>query len=213
MPLTSALLVSLVLASGQERVLLCRPQVAGDPAAARPEALAAAVAGLQDLFLDYGVPCETAAEAARAAGRAGLGHGVLAQADGEAEGARWLLVLTTAQEEEVARRALRVAPGSDAAGPLRRALLDLEGTVPRPPPRWPVVAGWSLAGAGVAALAVGVVFAAQARAEARRADAATTPEAWRRADDAWRRNRGRGLAAFAAGGGALAAGLTLRLAF
>jgi hypothetical protein len=213
MPLTSALLVSLVLTAGSERVLVCRPVVQGDAALARPEAVAAAVRPLQDLFLDYGVPCESLGEAARAAGRAGLGHGVLTTAEGGPEGTRYRLVLATAEAVEMGQRDLRVAPGSDPAAPLRRALRDLEGTVPRPPPRWPTVAGWTLMGLGAAALATGAVLALQARDQAHRADAATTPEGWQAAHDAWRRSRGRGVAALAGGGAALAAGLTLRLAF
>jgi len=213
MPLTSALLLSLVLTAGPERVLVCRPVVEGDPAQARPEAVAAAVRPLQDLFLDYGVPCDTLGEAARAAGRAGLGHGILTAAEGRPEGARYRLVLATAAAEEMGQRDLRVAPGTDPVPPLRRALRELEGTVPRPPPRWPTVAGWTLVGAGAVALATGAVFALQARDQARRADVATTPEEWQQAHDAWRRSRGRGLAALAGGGAALAAGLTLRLAF
>lgn len=213
MPLTSALLSTLLLAAGSERVLLCRPVVEGDPALARPEAVAEAVRPLQGLFLDYGVPCESLGEAARAAGRAGLTHGVLTTAAGRADGARYLLVLADGEAAEVARRELTVAPGADAAAPLRRALRELEDTVPRPPPRWPTVAGWSLMGAGAAALAAGVVFAFQARDQARRADAAPTPEAWQAGYDGWRRARGRSTAALWAGGGAVAAGLTLRLAF
>ncbi len=213
MPLTSALLVTLAFAAGPERVLLCRPSIQGDPSLARAEALAEAVRPLQDLFLDYGVPCESLGETARAAARAGLGHGVYSSAEGRADGARFLLVLTTAEAQEVARRALQVVPGAEAAGLVRSALRELERTVPRPPPRWPTVAGWTLAGAGVAALAAGTVFALQARDEARRAEAAATPEAYQAARDAWRRGRGRSLAALAGGGGALAAGLTLRFAF
>lgn len=213
MPLTSALLLSLVLSAGSERVLVCRPTVRGDPALARPEAVAAALRPLQGLFLDYGVPCETLGEAARAAGRAGLGHGVLTAAEGQPDGARYLLVLATFDAEELGRRALRVAPGADPSGPLRQALRELEGTVPRPPPRWPTVAGWALMGVGTAALAAGTAFALQARDQARRADAAASPEAWQEARDAWRRSRSRGAAALAGGAGALAAGLTLRLAF
>jgi hypothetical protein len=213
MPLTSALLVSLVLSAGAERVLLCRPAVLGDPAQARPEAVAEAVRPLSGLYLDYGVPCESVGEAARAAGRAGLGHGVLTSAEGRADGAHYQLVLTTSEAEELGRRALVVAPGEEAAGPLQRALRELEGTVPRPPPAWPKVAGWALLGAGAVALAAGAVLAARARDEARQAAAATTPAAWQSAHDAWAADRSRGLAALAVGGGALAVGLTLQLAY
>ena len=213
MPLTSALLVSLVLSAGAERVLVCRPIVQGEPAQARPEAVAAAVQPLKGLFLDYGVPCESIGEAARAAARAGLGHGLLTGAAGRADGAHYDLVLTTAEAEELGRRALHVPPGEDAEGPLRQALKELEGTVPRPPPRWPAVAGWTLVGVGAVALATGVVLAAQARQQARLAASAATPQAWQGAHDAWAQDRRRGTAALAVGGGALALGLTLQLAF
>lgn len=214
MPLASALLVSLVLAAApEERVLVCRPAVTGDPALARAEAVGEAVRRMSSDFLDYGVPCESLGEAARAAGRAGLGHGVLTSAEGRPEGATFLLVLTTAGAEEAARRALTVAPGEDAAAGVRRALRELEGTIPRPPPRWPKLAGWTLIGAGAAALAAGAVFAARARSEARATASAATPAAWQGAHDAWASERRRGVTAFAVGGAALAAGLTLRLAF
>jgi hypothetical protein len=213
MPLTSALLVSLVLSAGAERVLLCRPTVPGDPARARPEAVADAVRPLADLYLDYGVPCESVGEAARAAGRAGLGHGVLTSADGRPDGAHYTLVLVTAEAEERGRRALRVAPGQEASPPLRRALEELEGTVPRPPAGWPKIAGWTLLGAGVVALAAGALLAARARDEAQRAAAATSPPAWQGARDAWAADRRRGTAAFAVAGGALAVGLSLQLTF
>lgn len=213
MPLTSALLVSLVLSAGPDRVLLCRPTVQGDPALARPEAVAAAGRSLPDLFLDYGVPCESLGEAARAAGRAGLGHGVLTSAAGRQDGTHYLLLLTATGAEELERRDLRVAPGEDAEGPLRRALEELEGKVPRPPPSWPRVAGWVLLGVGVAALAAGAVLAAQARDQADEADSASTPESWQGARDAWVRDRSRGTAALVVGGGALAVGLTLQLSF
>lgn len=213
MPLTSALLVSLVLSASSERVLLCRPTVQGDPAQARPEAVAEAVRPLADLYLDYGVACESAGEAARAAARAGLGHGVLTSAAGRTDGAHYLLVLTTAEAEELGRRALQVAPGEEATGPLRRALEELEGTIPRPPPRWPKIAGWTLLGAGVVALAAGAVLAARARDEAQRAAEATSPSSWQAAHDAWAADRRRGSAALVVAGGALAVGLTLQLTF
>lgn len=213
MPLTSALLLTLALSAGPERVLLCRPSVQGDPALARAEALAEAVRPLQGRFLDYGVACESLGEAARAAARAGLGHGVFTAAEGRGDGAHFLLVLTTSGAEEVARRDLLAVPGTDAARSLRASLLELERTVPRPPPRWPRVAGWVLMGAGGAAVAVGAVFALQARDEARRAAAAGSPGSYQAARDAWRRDRARSVGALAGGAGALAAGLTLRLAF
>jgi hypothetical protein len=213
MPLTSALLVTLALATGPERVLLCRPSIQGDPGLARAEAISEAVRPLQDLFLDYGVACESMSEAARAAARAGLGHGVFSSAEGRAAGARFVLVLTTTEAAEVGRRSLEVPPGAEAAGPLRAALRELEGAVPRPPPRWPTVAGWTLVGVGVAAIAAGTVLALQARGDAHRADAATTPEGYQVARADWQRDRSRSIAALAGGGASVALGLTLKLAF
>ena len=213
MPLTSALLVTLALAAAPERVLLCRPAVDGDAGLARAEARVEAGRALPDRYLDYGVPCLSLGEAARAAGRAGLDHAVQASAAGQAEGARFTLVLTTAREEEVARRALLLAPGEEADAPLREALRDLERQVPRPPPRWPTVAAWGLGGAGLAALAVGAALTLKARSDARRVDAAATPADWQRAHDAWSRDRRQAAGLLMAGGASVAAGLTLRLAF
>jgi hypothetical protein len=39
MPLTTGLLLALALGAGADRLLLCRPTLAGDAALARPEAL------------------------------------------------------------------------------------------------------------------------------------------------------------------------------
>jgi hypothetical protein len=213
MPLTSAILMTLALAAGPERLLLCRPAVGGDPALARADAVADAGRQLGGSFLDYGVACETAGEAARAAGRAALSHGVFASAEGRIDGSAYLLVLTVPPEEEVGRRELLVPPGVDPVGPLRAALADLERAVPREPPRWSRVAGWTLAGAGAAAVAAGTLLAFQASSEARRADAATTPADYVAADQAYRARRTASRAALAGGAGALAAGLALRFAF
>jgi hypothetical protein len=68
-------------------------------------------------------------------------------------------------------------------------------------------------GVGVAALAGGTVLALQARDEARRADRAASPGEYRSAYRAWERRRGAAVAAFAAGGVALGAGLVLKLKF
>ena len=176
MAMSSVLLVSLALAAGPERILLCRPAVAGDPALARADAVATAGRALSGAYLDYGVPCEIEAEASRAAARAALTHGVFTRAEGRVDGSAYTLVLVEPEREDpVARRSLVVPPGADPAGPLGAALKELDRSIPRPPPRWPTVAGWTLMGAGVAALAGGTVLALQARDEARKADRATTP--------------------------------------
>jgi hypothetical protein len=213
MPLTSALLLSFALAAPADRVLLCRPAVTGDAALARADALVEAARPLGGDYLDYGVSCESVGEAARAAQRAGLGHGVFSTARGDAEGAGWELVLTTRGEEEVARRRLVVAPGSDPVAPLREALRDLGRQVPRPPPRWTATAGWVLLGVGVAALGTGAVLASQARDEARRARSAATPAEYAAARDAWKGRRTGGAVALSIGGAALSTGLLLELAF
>jgi hypothetical protein len=214
MALSSVLLVSLALAAGPERILLCRPAVTGDPALARADAVATAGRALSGAYLDYGVPCETEAEAGRAAARAALTHGVFTQAEGRVDGSAYTLVLVEpAREDPVARRSLVVPPGADPAGPLGAALKELDRSIPRPPPRWPTVAGWTLMGVGVAAVVGGTVLAAQARDEARRADRAASPGEYRTAHRAWQRRSGAAGVAFAAGGVALGAGLVLKLRF
>jgi hypothetical protein len=213
MALTSALLVALALGAAPERILLCRPQVTGDPSLARADALAGAGRGLADRYLDYRIPCEATGEAARAAGRAGLHHGLYSSAQAQPEGSAYLLVLVSQGDEEVARRALTVPPGADAEARLREALRELAGRVPQPPARWTGVAGWALLGAGAAALAAGGVLAVQARDQARRANQAATPGEYQAARDAWKGRRLASGVALGGGGAAVVAGLTLRLAF
>ncbi len=214
MVLTSALLVSLALSADPGRILLCRPVVAGDPALARADAVAAAGRELSGAYLDYGVPCETEAEAARAAGRAALAHGLFTRAEGRVDRSAYALVLVAPSEEApVSRQALSVAPGADPVVPLREALKAIDRSIPRPPPRWSSVAGWTLMGTGAAALAGGAVLALQARSEASRADRAATPADWLSARRAWDQRRRQAGAASIAGGALLAAGLTLKLAF
>jgi len=214
MAFSLTLVLALAASASGDRTLLCRPRVEGDPALARAEAVSRAAAG-RSKFLDYGVPCQDAAEAARAARRAGLSHAVAAVAEGRADGSSYVLVLADAQtEQERAKRALDVAPGLDAVRPLRSALDELlEALPPRPGPRPAHVAAWSLAGAGAAALAAGAIFAFQARDAADRVEGAATPEAYTGAlSDLKDRRRARNLT-LGAGGAALAAGLTWRFAF
>jgi hypothetical protein len=213
---TAAVAMALALASGagDRRVLLCRPRLVGDAALARGEAVPDAARRLEGRFLDYGVACDDAAEAARAARRAGLAHAVSATAEGRTDGTRYALALSAAAgEAEVARRALEVAPGKDAVAPLRDALAELLAAIPRPEARRSRVGPWVLVGAGAAALAAGAVLAASARDAADRANAAPTPAAYTEARDAWRARRAWSGAALAAGGAAVAAGLTWRFAF
>lgn len=213
MPLTSALLVALAFAAGPDRILLCRPAVEGDPALARAEAVADAARLLPERYLDYHTPCATAAEAARAASRAGLTHVVWGSAEGRAEESSYLLVLSDRSEAEVARRQLAVPGGVEAVEPLREALQSLERSVPREPARWSRVTAWTLVGVGAAALAAGAVFALQARDAAKRADAATTPADYLSAHDAWQRKKTSSTVALAAGGAAVAAGLVVRFTY
>jgi hypothetical protein len=214
MALSSALLLSLSLAAGSERILLCRPAVTGDQALARADAVATAGRALASAYLDYGVPCETEAEAGRAAARAALTHGVFTRAEGRVDGSAYTLALVEpAREDPVARRSLVVPPGADPVGPLSLALKELDASIPRPPPRWPTVAGWTLMGVGVAALVGGTVLVFQARDEARRADRAVSPGEYRTAYRAWQRRSGAAGIAFAAGGVALGAGLVLKVTF
>jgi hypothetical protein len=166
-------------------------------------------------ILDYGVPCEDAAEGARAARRAGLGHAVSATAEGRTEGSRYVLTLAASRDEsELGRRTLEVAPGADATGPVRAALSQLVASVPRADAgRRGRVAPWVLVGAGAAALAAGVALAASASDAADRANAAASPPEYTAARAEWESKRTWSAVALGAGGAAVAAGLTWRLAF
>ena len=215
MAVSAALTVVLALASAAapERILLCRPQVAGDARLARAEALVEA-AKPTGRFLDYGVACEDAAAGARAARRVGLGHAVSATAEGRADGSRFVLVLSDADTEaERARRALEVAPGQDALTPLRGALGELLLALPAAPgPRYPHLGAWMTVGAGAAALAAGVGFAVAARSSADAAAAAAGPAAYTSARDDWRTRRTASGVLLGVGAAAVAAGLTWRYA-
>lgn len=217
MPFLGALTMTLALAAGaaDERLLLCRPQVTGDAALARGDAVVEAGRRMPRRFLDYGVVCDDAGEGARAARRAGLAYAVAASAEGRLDGSRYVLVLADASTEgERARRALDVAPGADPAPPIRAALRQLLGTLPPPPgPRPAHVAAWSIAGAGVAALVAGTVFALQARDAADRANAAQDLATHVRAREDFERKRTLSGVSLGAGGAALAAGLTWRFVF
>lgn len=217
MALTAALISALAIASAAagDRLLLCRPQIAGDPALARGEAVAEAGRSMSGRFLDYGVACEDASEGARAAKRAGLAYAVTSSAQGRSEGTRYELALADADTEAVrARRVVDVAPGVEAVRPLRSALDQLVETLPPPPgPRAAHVAAWSVAAAGVAAVVAGTVFALQARDAADRAAAASDLSGWVRAKRDWDRYRTLSGASLAAGGAAIAAGVAWRFAF
>lgn len=215
----AALSLTIVLASGagDRRLLLCRPRVEGDPALARGGAVADAARGLPGRFLDYGAVCDDAAEGARAARRAGLGHAVTATATGTADASAFTLTLADASAEKaVAERALRVPAGADAAGPLREALVSLAREVPAPPERGKGAGPWIAVGAGAAALAAGAVLGVLARSSADARDRAATRGDWAgyvNDDAAWRTRRTASGVALGAGAAAVAAGLAWRFAF
>jgi hypothetical protein len=217
MALSGALTLSLALlaGAGQDRLLLCRPSVAGDPVLARGEAIAEAARRAGGRFLDYGVACDGAPESARAARRAGLAYAVAASAEGRVEGSRFVLVLAdAATETERTRRTLEVAPGADAVRPLRTALRELVGALPPPPGPSPSrLAAWTTVGAGVAALAAGTILALSARSAADEANAATDPGAYTRSLRTWEDRRRWSAISLAAGSAAVAAGLTWRFVF
>jgi hypothetical protein len=213
MPLTTALLVSLAVGAAGDRLLLCRPVVAGDPALARPEAVLEAGRTFGREVLDYGVPCESTAEAARAAGRAGLTLAVSSQATGTGEGSRYTLVLSTPEEEELARRTLQVLTGADPVPPLTEALRGLRREAGTERPGWARPTAWALFAGGAAAVVAGVVFAAQARDYARQADAAGSPEAWQAAESAWSTHRTWSAVALGVGAAALAGGAVVWFSF
>lgn len=214
---TAVLALALAAGSGaSERLLLCRPRILGDAALARADAVAAAARGLGQRFLDYGVPCESSQEAARAARRAGLSHGVSSTAEGLVEGSRFALTLSEAAgEREVATRDLTVAPGVDPVPPIDRALRELAKTS-EPPSARRSDAPWYLVGAGAAVLAAGAGFALAARSAASaRDDALAQGDArtYVEKDASWRAWRTASGVTLGLGAAALAAGLAWRFAF
>jgi len=216
--MNGALVLALVLASNgdADRLLLCRPRVAGAPELARADAVAQAGRALGRRLLDYGVVCEDGGEAARAARRAGLAHAIWGTAEGVPGASRYVLVLSDAEgEAERARRALAVAAGDDAVRPVRDALGDLLRTLPGPPPEVARshAAAWAVAGVGAVTMAAGLLLAGQARDAADRAAGATDPVSYTQARSDWETHRRASGVALATGGAALAAGLTWRFAF
>lgn len=217
MGLSGALTIVLALSvqAGDDRLLLCRPQVLGDPALARGEALTDAASKLRGRFLDYGAECRDAGEGARAARRAGLEHAVVSQAEGTVERTRFELVLADAEGDAVrARRVLEVNPGVDAVPPLKGALKDLLKTLPPDPGPDPQhVAAWSIAGVGAAAVLAGVVLATQAESAQSKADRAGDPATYTRERKRARDKRSLSTLTLGAGGVAVALGLTWRFVF
>jgi hypothetical protein len=208
------LLLALGADPGPDRLLLCRPVVRGQPGLARADALPAAARSHGPRFLDYGVPCEGAGEALRAARRAGLWLAISSVAEGRTEGSRFELTLSAEGERTIARRTVDVAPGADAVPPLRRSLGELLQAVPGAPEARP--GPWISMGAGAALLAAGTAFALAARssADARdRAGAQGDVRAYVARDASWRRWRAASGTALGVGGAALAAGLVWRFAF
>jgi len=216
MALSGALTLTLALlaSAGEDRLLLCRPKVIGDPALARAEAVAQGAKGSRRL-LDYGVACEDVAESARAARRAGLANAVSGTAEGRVDGSRYVLVLADADTEAVrAQRTLAVPPGADPVRPVRDALGQLVASLPRGPgPKPAHVAAWAVAGAGIAALAAGTAIALRARDAADRANAAAEAAAYTSARAEWSDRRRTSGVLLGVGGAAVAAGLTWRFAF
>ena len=215
-----ALTMTLALSAGvdADRLLLCRPKLLGDAALARAEAVSEGARAIPGRFLDYGVACDDAAEAARAARRAGMAYGVASTAEGRTEGSRFVIALARADSDRsVVARTIEVGPGADAAGPVRDALAELVRAIPRdPPPARARVAAWTVAGTGAALLVAGGGFAiAAASAASSRNEAGSRGDvhAYVQQDASWRRWRTASGIALGAGGAALAAGLAWRFAF
>jgi hypothetical protein len=214
-PLAAYLLLSLGAGPGEpERLLLCRPAVEGEPGLARADALPAAARGHGSRFIDYGVACEGEGEAVRAARRAGLSLVVSSVAEGRAEGSRYRLTLSGADERTIARRTVEVSPGADAVPPLRRSLGELLEAVP--PGGEARIGPWIALGAGAALALAGAGFALAARSSAEARDRAGAQGDWRgyvARDASWRRWRAGSGLALGAGAAALAVGATWRFAF
>ncbi len=217
MGLSGALTIVLALTAGagDDRLLLCRPQIQGDSAHARPEAVSEAAAKLRGRFLEYGAECRDPGEGARAARRAGLAHAVVPQAEGAADRTRYELVLADAEGDAVrARRVLEVKLTDDASAPLKGTLQDLLKTLPpKPGPDPQHVAAWSVVGAGATVVVVGAVLASQARSAQSKANGATDPATYTRERKRARDRRSMSNLALGVGGAAVAAGLTWRFAF
>jgi hypothetical protein len=227
MNLPGAVTIVLALAGGaDDRLLLCRPDVQGDPAKARGEAVAQAAGKLKGKFLEYGAECKDPGEGARAARRAGLAHAVVSTAEGTSDGARFQLVLADvgvpAEGEDEpaelgqvrARRSLVIRPDVDAVPPLRGALKELLKTLPpKPGPDPQHVAAWTVAGVGAAAVVAGVVMGSQADDARRKADRATDPASYTRQRKRFKELKGRSNLLLGAGGAAIGAGLTWRFVF
>ena len=216
---TGAVAIALALAAGAAdgRLLLCRPRIAGDPALARGEAVAQAARTFGGRFLDYGVVCEDDGEGARAARRAGLAHALTGTAEGRVDGSRYLLSLASAEREVLlAQASVEVAPGADAAAPLRAVLDRLLAAIPPDPEARPAAGPWITVGAGAAAMVAGAVCASVARSSADARDRAGQSGDWTgyvENDARWRSWRTASGVALAAGAAAVAAGLAWRFAF
>lgn len=217
MGVSGALMIVLALGlrAGDDRLLLCRPQVVGDKAQARAEAVAEAATKVRGRFLDYGAECRDAGEGARAARRAGLEHAVVSQAQGTATQTRYELVLADAEGDAIrARRVLEVKVSDDAVPPIKGALKELLKTLPpKPGPDPQHVAAWSVAGVGALAVVTGVVLATQADGASSRANRATDPAAYTRERKRAQDKRHLSNLSLGVGGAAIAAGLTWRFVF
>jgi hypothetical protein len=210
-PVAPLLAMTLSAAPGADRVLVCRALVSGDPALARGEAIAEGARELGARALDYGVPCESSGEAARAARRAGLSHAVIASAEGRTDGSTFELRVVDAEGRSLAIRRLTFPPGAEVARPIAASLAALADALPRPvAERARRRASMGVAGGGVALLAGGIALAVAARADADRANAASTPLEYLEGRRAWERTRGWSAAALGVGGAALAAGIVWR---
>jgi hypothetical protein len=217
MHLSGALTILLALGAGggDERLLLCRPEVTGDPARARPEAIAQAAAKLRGKFLDYGAECKDPGEGSRAARRAGLAHAVASKVEGSPEGSRYELVLSDAEGDGIrARRQLVLKPGADAVPPLKGELKELlKALPPKPGPDPQHVAAWSVAGAGAAVLIAGLVMSSRAEAAARKADDASSPAAYTSERKRAKQRRQTANITMGVGAAAVVGGLTWRFVF
>ncbi len=217
MHLSGALTVVLALSAGggDDRLLLCRPEVSGDAAHARAEAVAQAAAKLRGKFLEYGAECKDPGEGARAARRAGLEHAVVSKAEGSAAGSRYELVLADAEGDAIrARRLIEVTPDANAVPPLKGALKELLKTLPpKPGPDPQHVAAWTLTGLGAVAVVAGLVMSAQADGLQSKADNATDPATYTREQKKAKQKRSQANVTMGVGAAVIAGGLTWRFVF
>lgn len=213
--------LSLVTAAGPEklkedRLLLCRPQVVGNPTGLPVNALLTAAKDFGKVFIDYGAPCEQNEESTGAARRAGVRFAIRPTVEGRVGQSHFVLTLNdAATDKATASREVDVPSGRDPVEPLKGALAELSHSSPQSTPSNKVVhnEAWYVVAAGAAVMAVGTGLAVAAGSAANDRDKATTSTKYINSDASWRKYKTMSGVSLGVGAAAVAAGLTWRFAF